>query len=483
MGAFEGPDLDPTDWEAVRRESHRMLDGVLDHIRTLREQPVWRAPPAEARAAFREPLPAEGDELSAVYERFAREVLPYASGNAHPGFMGWVQGGGSVPGVLGEMLAAGMNANLGGRDHMPLEVEQQVIAWVRELFGFPAQAGGLFLTGTSQAVFLALLMARTRELGPDVRRAGLGEAGLRLTAYASAGAHGCVAQAMELAGLGSDQLRRVATDTAGRMRLDALRAGLAEDRARGLRPFLLVGTAGTVDTGAIDDLDALAELAAREALFFLVDGAVGALGMLSPEIAPRLKGIERADAIGFDWHKWGQAPYDAGFLLVRDAELQRGTFASEAAYLRRLNRGLAGGEWWPSDFGPDLSRSFRALKTWFTVKTFGGRALGRVMARCCELARTLAQRVEAEPQLELLAPVALNIVCFRARGPDADALNSEIVARLHEGGHPAPSLTTIGGRTAIRAAIVNHRTRREDVEALVEQVLRIAGDLAAERGG
>jgi glutamate/tyrosine decarboxylase-like PLP-dependent enzyme len=244
---------------------------------------------------------------------------------------------------------------------------------------------------------------------------------------------------------------------------------------------LLIGTAGTVDVGAIDDLAALADIAVAERLHFHVDGAFGALAMLAPTLAPRLAGIERADSLGFDWHKWGQVPYDAGFLLVRDGELHRRTFAGEAAYLRRAERGLAAGDWWPCDYGPDLSRSFRALKTWFTLKVYGADAIGRVVARSVELAQRLAARIEAEADLELLGPVPLNIVCFGYRGEDGDRLNAAIVGRLHEAGRVAPSLTTLQGRTAIRAAIVNHRTEEADVDALVNSVLSLGRALSTRR--
>ena len=193
--------------------------------------------------------------------------------------------------------------------------------------------------------------------------------------------------------------------------------------------------------------------------------------MLSPQLAPRLAGIERADSIAFDFHKWGQAPYDAGFLLVRDGTAHEATFAAPAAYLQRNAGGLAGGDWWPCDFGPDLSRGFRALKVWFTIKTYGAAALGRMMAGTCALAEALARRVREEPSLELMAPVALNIVCFRYRCADASAVNTAIVTKLHMAGQVAPSLTVLGGQTVIRAAIVNHRTEIDDIERLVESVI------------
>ena len=451
-----------------------MLDAIFDHLQGLRDAPLWQAPPDDLRAGFRETLPLTPAPLEDVGRRFQAEVAPYSSGNAHPGFMGWVQGGGTVAGMLGEMLAAGLNANLGGRDHMPLEVEQQVLHWTRQMFGFPETASGLFLTGASQANFLAVLIARTRALGLGVRHAGVAK-GPTLIAYASRAVHGCVARAMDMAGLGAGQLRLVPTDADGRIQLRTLRDAIATDRATGLTPFLLIGTAGTVDIGAIDDLTALADIAAAEDLHFHVDGALGALGVLAPTLAPKFAGIQRAGSIAFDWHKWGQTPYDAGFLLVRDAQLHKATFAAEAAYLQRADRGLAAEGWWPCDYGPDLSRGFKALKTWFTIKTYGAAQLGEVMARTCELAQALAARVQAEPELELLAPVGLNIVCFRYRAPDGavDALNAGLVADLQALGAVAPSLTRLDSKTAIRAAIVNHRTELSDVETLVVQVLEL----------
>jgi len=447
-----------------------MLDDMFDHMAGLRDRPVWSPPPAEARARFREPLPEGPGDLAEAYASFQRDILPFGSGNAHPGFMGWAQGAGAPVGMLAEMLAAGLNSNLGGRDHMPIEVERQVLAWVRRMFGFPETASGLFVTGASQANFVAVLIARTRALGAEVRRAGLASGAPRLTAYASRGVHGCVPRALDMAGIGADALRLIEVDADHRMDLAALKAAIAKDRRAGFTPFLVVGTAGTVDVGAIDDLHGLADIAAAEALAFHVDGALGALAVLSPELAPKLAGIERCDSLAFDFHKWGHVPYDAGYILVSDADLHRATFASPAAYLARAERGLAAGDWWPCDYGPDLSRGFRALKTWFTLKTYGADALGAAMAANCGLAQALAARIDATPELERLAPVALNVVCFRHRFL-SDVQNAELVADLQVAGEVAPSLTTLGGRTAIRAALVNHRTRLEDVETLVESVL------------
>lgn len=451
-----------------------MLDDMIDHLEGIAEQPVWRAAPSTARRAMRAPVPVAPTDLATVHASFIDDILPYAGGNLHPGFMGWVQGAGTPVGMLAEMLAGGLNANLGGRNHMPILVERQILDWVRTIFSFPATADGLFLTGTSQANFVALLVARTRACGIGVRQAGLAEAP-QLIAYASDEVHGCVPRALDMAGLGEAALRRIATDDHGRIDLAVLQATIRRDRAAGLTPFQLIGTAGTVNSGAIDDLAALALVAREHALHFHVDGALGALGMLSPEIAPLLRGIEQCDSLAFDFHKWGHVPYDAGFLLVRDGDRLRDTFASDAAYLTRAETGLAAGAHWPCDIGPDLSRGFRALKTWFTLKTYGTDALGAAMAANCSLARALADRIDRDPDLELLAPVALNIVCFgyAPGGRRGDgSVNRRIVEQLHAAGRVAPSVTLVRGMPAIRAALVNHRTTGADLDALVDGVLR-----------
>jgi aromatic-L-amino-acid/L-tryptophan decarboxylase len=456
-----------------------MLDDMFDYLEQIRERPVWQPMPDAVRASFRDRLPMAAADLSAVHEEFLENILPYSTGNVHPGFMGWVHGGGNAAGMLAEMLAAGLNANLAGRDHAPIEVERQIVEWMRELFGFPATASGLFVTGTSMANLIAILVARDTALGFDARRSGVAANKKRLTAYASTAAHGSLRKAFDMLGLGSEALRLVPVDARQRINLAALRHMIELDRSAGYAPFLLVGTAGTVDTGAIDDLDGLADIASEERMWLHVDGAYGALGILAAEIAPRLAGIEAADSLAFDFHKWGQVPYDAGFVLVRDGELHRKAFASPAAYLEREVRGLAAGSTWPCDLGPDQSRGFRALKTWFTLKVYGLEALGQTIGRTCELARYLEQRVRDTQEFELLAPVSLNIVCFRYRCPDADRVNARIVVDLQESGVCAPSTARINGELAIRAAITNHRTGAADIDALVETTLAIGRALTA----
>lgn len=482
--AMDRVTLDPVCWDALRQQAHRMLDDTLDHLQHRRELPVWQPMPSAVRASFRSAIPVDPTPLEQVHAAFNRLIKPYSAANTHPGFMGWVQGGGSAVGMLAEMLAGGLNANVGGRDQAALEVEKEVVDWMRQLFQFPVTASGLFLTGSSIANFIALLIARNTALRMQPRQEGLWASGAQLTAYASQAVHRCVPQALDMCGVGSRWLRLIAVDAEHHICIPSLQQAIETDLARGHQPFCVIGSAGTVDVGAIDNLLALREMADRFGMWFHVDGACGALGMLSTVIAPKLRGIEAADSIAFDFHKWGQVPYDAGFLLVRDGTRQAASFENPTDYLSRDPRGMSAASPWPCDFGPDLSRGFRALKTWMTFKVHGSKHLGQIMAHTCRLASYLAESVRANDQLELLADAGLNIVCFRFRdsdlqGANLDRLNQDIVAAVQTSGITAPSSTRIRGVFAIRAAICNHRTTTADVDRLIEQVLHHAHRISA----
>lgn len=467
-------DLDPADWSAFRRLAHAALDEVITHIETIRDRPVWQQTPPVSRDRFTQPLPRQPRSFADVLDDVRSHVVPYATGNAHPLFMGWVHGAGTPVGMIAEMIAAGLNMNCGGRDHIGLVVEQQVVQWMAEAFDYSEGASGLFLTGSSMANILAVIIAKIEATGADTRRQGLLKSDRQLVAYTSAEAHGCIAQAMELSGIGSAHLRRVCVDASGSMDIARLRAAIAADRAAGLEPFLVVATAGTVNTGAIDRLALISEVAAQEGLWFHVDGAIGALAAFSPTLRPLLAGIERSHSVALDFHKWGHVPYDAGFLLVRDGASHKRAFANYEAYLQRADRGLAAGDTWPCDLGPDLSRGFRALKTWMTIETLGTDRIGDAVLSNCELARYLAEKVQSSPLLELKATVKLNIVCFGIRGARDGTINREIVMDLQEAGRAVPSWTTIAGQCVIRCAIVNHRTTRADIDHLVDCVTAMA---------
>ncbi|MEX2650788.1 MAG: pyridoxal-dependent decarboxylase, partial [Alphaproteobacteria bacterium] len=285
-------------------------------------------------------------------------------------------------------------------------------------------------------------------------------------------------KAVELLGLGAASLRAIATDEAGAMVPEALRETIERDRVAGFMPMAVVATAGSASTGAIDPLARVADVAERAGLWLHVDGAFGALARLDRDLAPLMDGIERAHSIAFDFHKWLHVPYDAGCVLVRDGACLPDVFATHADYLE-AGRALAGGAPWFGDLGPELSRGFRALKVWFTLRHFGLDRLGRSIAHNCALARHLARRIKSEPGARLLAPVALNIVCFRFEPPGRDEttldrLTEDVVAALQAGGLAAPSTTRIGGRLAIRAAILNHRTTEADIDAFFDDAARLA---------
>ena len=473
--------LDPSDWTAFRALAHRALDETLDAVSGIREGPPWRAIPDDVRAAIGDdPLPRAPADPAAVYAAFTAQIAPYAVDNRHPRFFGWVHGAGTPAGILAEMLAAGMNANVGGRDHAAVEIERRVIRWWCEVFGLPATASGILTTGTSMANLIGLLVARRAAAGAEVRADGVPSA-LGLTGYTSTEAHGSVRRAFDVAGLGSAALRAIPIDGKLRLDTDELRAAIAADRRAGKRPFIIIATAGSASSGAVDDLVALADCARDEGLWFHVDGAFGALAQLAPELRELVAGIERADSIAFDLHKWLHVPYDAGAVLVRDGALHAATFADHAPYLARAERGTAAGEPWFTDFGPELSRGFRALSVWFTMKTYGLDRFGELIAQQCAMARALGERITATPALALLAPVTLNIVCFRYAAPlddaAADALNARIVVELQERGIAVPSTTRIGGKLAIRMNVMNHRTTQADLDAALDAVLAVAEDV------
>lgn len=478
--------LDPEDWEEFRATAHSALDTAIEFLKTVRERPVWRPVPQEVRFSLERPVPVEPTPLREVYKDFTESILPYATGNIHPRFFGWVHGAGMASGIVSEALAAAMNSNCGGRDHGAVYVERAVISWCRQIFGFPEDASGLLVSGTSMANLIGIGVAR-HWFDETIRRNGLASHTSVPVAYASAEAHESIARALEILGLGAASLRKIPVKRDFTIDSQLLAAQVAQDRQAGLQPFCVAGSAGTVNTGAIDPLDDLASFCAAEGLWFHVDGALGALAVLSETTRDRLHGIERADSLAFDFHKWAQVAYDCGCILVRRADLHRAAFSmrqpscGQPAYLAGMDRGLAGGGDWACEYGPELSRGFRALKVWFALREHGTRNIGRLIAQNCAQAEHLAERIAGEPELQLLAPVSLNIVCFRfappglrdGKMPDAslDRLNQEIVADVQEAGVAAPSTARIDGSLAIRANITNHRSRRDDLDILADAVL------------
>ncbi len=467
--------LDPEDWDAFRDACHQAVDEMVDRFRRTGSGPVWQEIPREVERAFRTGLPDEGRPLHEVLAQVRDHLLPYTLGNTHPRFFGWVNGAGTPVGALGEFLAGAMNANLGGRHHAPILVEEQVVSWVRELFGFPEGASGTLLSGTSMATVTALSVARHWITGRNDRDEGI-RGGPELVGYASRESHHSVGDAFSLLGLGRDALRGVALGSDGAMDPAALERLVRTDLEAGRRPFVVVATAGSVTCGAMDDLLALREICHRYGLWLHVDGAFGAAAILAPQVAPRLAGIGTVDSLAMDFHKWFHVPYDAGCVLVRDGGLHRSAFGGRPDYLTSLPAGPASGEAWPMDLGPEMSRGFRAFRVWFSLQTLGSRAVGEAIARNCAQARALAERVDREPALERLAPADLNIVCFRYAPPELDEaerneVNRQILMDLHLRGEAVPSPIRRGGLVGIRVCLCNHRTTSQDLEALVDRIL------------
>ena len=474
--------LDPADWEAMRRLAHQAVDDGFAYLQQARDRPVWQPVPAAVLAQLRGPAPREPQGAEAAYQDFRRLVLPYSMGNTHPRFWSWFMGNGTAFAAVGDFLAAVMNPNMGGGNHMPNQVEGQVVDWCKEIVGLPPDASGLLVSGGSMANFVGLAVARNARAGIDVRELGVAAIERPLVTYASVEVHSCVQKAIESLGLGARSLRRVPVNARYEIDVSALEHMIEEDRAAGLQPFCVVGNAATINTGATDDLDALATVCAREGLWFHVDGAIGALLALAPAHRHLVRGMERADSVTLDLHKWLHIPFEAACVLVRDRKAHRAAFALTPEYLEKTERGLASGNLWFSEYGLQLSRGFRALKVWLSVKEHGLDRFGRLIDRNIAQAHELAALVEAEPALELLAPVATNIVCFRYNPGGLDdvrlnALNAELLIRLHESGIAAPSYTTLHGRYCLRAAIANFRTTSDDLPVLVRAVTEIGASL------
>ena len=474
--------LDPSDWNQVRAIGHRMMDDVMNDLSSIRSRPVWKRMPPSVKETFDSPVPRSPQALESVYDEFRKNIEPYAAGNRHPSFWGWVIGSGTPTGVLGDMLASAMNTNAAGFEQSSAYVEAQVINWFKSLFGFPDDATGILVSSGSAANLTSLTVARDAIL-PEARDDGLFAARTRAFVYASDEVHNSVDKAVGILGLGRSSLRRIPTKADFTIDIDALRTAIAQDKSNGDKPICVVGTAGTVATGAIDDLSAIADICRDNGMWFHVDGAFGAIAALSDALRPRLKGMERADSIAFDLHKWLYVNFDAGCVLVRRPDAQLKSFSIPASYLSTLKGGIATGPYRFGEMGIDLSRGFRALKAWMSFKTYGFDQYARMVDQNVAQASYLAGLVNTEPELELVAPASLNIVCFRyvkdgMSSVELDELNEHILVTLQEDGLAVPSGVRIRGEFALRVANVNHRSRREDFDALVKNTLRIGREVS-----
>jgi len=474
--------LDPENWAEMRKIGHQMIDDIMDHLELIRNQPSWRSMPIEAKQFLKNPVPQKPEDIKKVYQDFKQYILPYNKGNIHPRFFAWVQGTGTPFGVLAEMLAATMNPNVAIGEHAAMYVELQVIDWCKQMMNFPAESSGILLSGASMANVTALTIARDHQLNLSVRQKGLRHIEPKMVLYCSEETHSCVQKAVELIGLGTDSIRKISIDDGYMIKPDLLIAAIEKDISEGFTPFCIVGNAGTVNTGAIDPMEDLSAIAKKYKLWLHIDGAFGALAKMVPEYEAQLKYIEQADSLAFDLHKWMYMPYEIACVLVRNKEAHRNSFAITPSYLEPETRGLAGGPEPFNNYGPELSRGFKSLKVWMSLKEHGLEKYIAMIKQNIAQAFYMGHLIQQEDQLELLTPVTLNIVCYRFRkealsSDELNRLNKEILIRLQEEGIASPSSTMLKGAYAIRVAIVNQRSRKSDFELLVKETLRIGNEL------
>jgi glutamate/tyrosine decarboxylase-like PLP-dependent enzyme len=474
--------------EEFRRAAHALVESVADHLAALPSRPVWQPLPDGLRSRLLDlPLPEHSATLADLVAAMTRDVLPYAMGNGHPAFFGWVNPPPSLAGTIASLAAAAMNPSVVSGDHADVHLERAVVRWLAELVGFPHTPGaGLLTSGGSTATIVCLAGARSRAMaaaGHDLRRGGLAGAP-QLTAYVPAEAHSCVRRALELLGVGSAAMRELPL-AGGQLDAVALCASIAADREGGAVPALLVGSAGTVNAGMIDPLEALADIATAEGLWFHVDGAYGAFGVLDPAITARYRGMERADSLVLDPHKWLGVPVDAGCALVQRADDLRDAFSLIPPYLRQ-GAGAPVGTF--AEYGFEQTRPFRALKTWATIASRGRSGIAAQVVRANELARELAALIESQPELELAAAPETSIVAFRAH-PDGcppaglDDLNRALPEAVQARGRAFVTGTIFDCRETLRACILHPDTGSEHLRTLVTEVTETARTLAAESGG
>jgi aromatic-L-amino-acid decarboxylase len=479
------------DWtrDEIQRIGYLVVDLIADHLSTLPSEPVFvPVPPALARQFLSTPAPADPVSPNEVLRLFQEIIEPYPFGNGHPRFWGWVNSPPAIMGVFADALAAAMNPSCAGGNHAAIYVERQVVTWIREMLGFPAASMGLLVSGGSMATMTALAVARHVKSGVDVRVNGLRDAPAPFAFYLSPEGHSCARKAIELLGFGSASIRTIATDDDYRMKVDALDAALEEDRARQVQPIAVIATGGTTNTGAIDDLAAIATVCRRHDVWLHVDAAYGGPAILSAQYGDALRPLAMADSVALDPHKWLFVPVEAGLVIVRDADAMRSAFSLVPPYIRQSgSAGEVYGLPWFSEYGFQQTRGFRALKVWMTMQQFGLTGYKAAIEENIAIANYLAECVRRARDLELMAPPNLSVVCFRFLNPSlADeeataALNRALLERLQLSGEAFLTSTELRGRFVLRACIVNYRSTRGDIDRMLEAVREIGDELIASR--
>jgi glutamate/tyrosine decarboxylase-like PLP-dependent enzyme len=471
--------------EEFRRLGHRLVDLVAEWLARMPQGPVTRAAtPRAMRAVIGDrPLPENGAPAGPALEAAARLLFEHSLFNGHPRFWGYITSSAAPLGALADFLASAVNPNVGGWQLSPLasEIEGQTVRWLGELIGFPA-GGGLLVSGGNMANLVGFFAARRARTPWDLRTEGLAGHAERLVLYASTETHTWIQKAADLSGLGTNAIHWIEVDDQQRLKVDDLERRLNEDRAAGLRPFLVVGAAGTVSTGAIDPLPAIADVATREKLWFHVDGAYGAPVAALEEAPADLRGLARADSIALDPHKWLYSPIEAGCTLVRERRRLVDAFSFHPTYYHFGDAGEEDPQTNYYELGPQNSRGFRALKVWLGLQQAGRTGHIKMIRDDIALAGALHRACGAHPDLETVT-CNLSIATFRyvpsdLKGrPEAqeylDTLNEELLTHLKDGGEAFVSNAVVGGRFVLRACIVNFRTTLADVEALPEIVARI----------
>jgi glutamate/tyrosine decarboxylase-like PLP-dependent enzyme len=457
---------------------------MVEYLQHVGERKPWAPIPKRVKEEFEKPLPHSSANIFDVYDEFKQNILPYPGGNIHPKHFAWVQGTGTPMGAFADLLAGVMNNNATIADQSALYVDRQVINWCKELLNYPAAGSGILVSGGSVANITGLIVARNTIVS-NSKNSGIYAAKAKLTAYCSAETHNCIAKAAEVIGIGNEQLRKIPVNDNYEIDIEALKIKIKEDRANCFIPFCIIGNAGTVNTGAIDPLDELLQVARDEKIWLHIDGAFGALAKLVPAYKTRLKAIEEADSVAFDLHKWMYMQYEVGCVLFKNATTHRNAFANPVNYLTAHDRGLAAGPETISNHGMELSRGFKALKVWMSLKEHGADKYAAMIAQNIDQANYLGELISRQSELELMTDVTMNIVCYRFNPGNLDdeqlnVLNKELLMRMHEQGVAAPSSTILSGKYAIRVAIVNHRTRRHHLNEMVEGTIEIGRILAKE---